>query len=312
MKILLFGKNGQVGWELQRSLAPLASPGQLIALGTDSQAMCGNLADPAGIRETVQAVKPDMIVNAAAYTAVDKAEQESQLAQTVNAIAPGVLAEEARRLNAWLIHYSTDYVFDGGGDRFHTESDTPNPLNVYGKTKLAGETNIIGTGCRYVILRTSWVYATYGSNFIKTILRLAQERDQLRIVSDQIGAPTGAELIADVTAHIVQSLRNRKNGTSISGLYHLAAQGHTSWHGFAHYILTQAASANVSLKTTTGHLYPVPSTEYPTPAVRPLNSRLDTTKLQETFNLYLPDWRSGVFRTLSEILANQQSSVKVT
>ncbi|MCW5617804.1 MAG: dTDP-4-dehydrorhamnose reductase [Nitrosomonas sp.] len=310
MRILLFGKNGQVGWELQRSLAPLASPGQLIALGTDSQTMCGNLADPAGIRETVQTVKPDMIVNAAAYTAVDKAEQESQLAQTVNAIAPGVLAEEARRLNAWFIHYSTDYVFDGGGDQFHIESDTPNPRNVYGKTKLAGETNIIDAGCRYVILRTSWVYATYGSNFIKTILRLAQERDQLRIVNDQIGAPTGAELIADVTAHIVQSLRNRGTEISSSGLYHLAAQGHTSWYGFAHYILTQAASANVSLKTTTGRLYPVPSTEYPTPAVRPLNSRLDTTKLQETFNLYLPDWQSGVFRTLSEILANQQSLVR--
>ena len=309
MKILLFGKNGQVGWELQRSLAPLASPGQLIALGTDSQVMCGNLADQAGIRKTILDVGPDIIVNAAAYTAVDKAEQESQLAQAVNAEAPGVLAEEARRLNAWLIHYSTDYVFDGSGDQFHTENDTPNPLNVYGKTKLAGESNIIETDCRHVILRTSWVYATYGSNFIKTILRLAQERDQLRIVSDQIGAPTGAELIADVTAHIVQSLRNRENEKSISGLYHLAAQGHISWYGFAHYILSQAASANVSLKTTTGNLYPIPSTEYPTPAVRPLNSRLDTTKLQKTFNLYLPDWHDGVFRTLSEILMNQQSHI---
>ncbi len=311
MKILLFGKNGQVGWELQRSLAPLAPSDQLIALGTDSQTICGNLADPTGIRRTVRTVKPDIIVNAAAYTAVDKAEQESQLAQTVNAVAPGVLAEEARRLGAWLVHYSTDYVFDGSGDRFHTESDTPNPRNVYGKTKLAGEANIISAGCRYVILRTSWVYATYGSNFIKTILRLAQEREQLRIVNDQIGAPTGAELIADVTAHIVQSLRDLENELSISGLYHLVAQGYTSWYGFAHYILTQAASVNVSLKTTTGHLYPVPSTEYPTPAVRPLNSRLDTTKLQATFNLYLPDWQSGVLRTLAEILANQQSLIKI-
>lgn len=310
MKILLFGKNGQVGWELQRSLAPLASPGQLVALGTDSQTMCGNLADPAGIRKTIQTVKPDIIVNAAAYTAVDKAEQESQLAQIVNAIAPGVLAEEARRSNAWFIHYSTDYVFDGSGDRFHTENDAPNPLNVYGKTKLAGENNIIETDCRHVILRTSWVYATFGSNFIKTILRLAQERDQLRIVSDQIGAPTGAELIADVTAHIVRSLQSKVNETPVSGLYHLAARGHTSWYGFAHYILTQAARADVLLKTSTGSLYPIPSTEYPTPAVRPLNSRLDTTKLQKTFNLYLPDWQDGVFRTLSEILVNQQSRIR--
>ncbi len=309
MKILLFGKNGQVGWELQRSLAPLASSGQLVALGADNQTMCGNLADPIGIRKTIQTVKPDIIVNAAAYTAVDKAEQESQLAQAVNAAAPGVLAEEARRLDAWLIHYSTDYVFDGSGDRFHTEDDIPNPLNVYGKTKLAGENNIIAADCRHVILRTSWVYATYGNNFIKTILRLAQERDQLRIVSDQIGAPTGAELIADVTAHIVRSLRTRDNKKPISGRYHLAAQGCVSWHGFAHYILSQAASANVSLKTTTGHLYPIPSTEYPTPAVRPLNSRLDTTKLWNTFDLHLPDWQDGVFRTLSEILVNQQAQI---
>lgn len=310
MKILLFGKNGQVGWELQRSLASLASSGHLIALGTDSDVLCGNLADPKGIRKTVRIVRPDIIVNAAAYTAVDKAEQEADLAHTVNAKAPEVLASEARRLNAWLIHYSTDYVFDGSGEQPRTESDSPNPLNMYGKTKLDGEAGIIASGCRHVIIRTSWVYATYGNNFIKTILRLALERDQLRIVNDQIGAPTGAELIADVTAHIVQALRGRQDADVLGGLYHLTAQGYTSWYGFAHYILTQVASANVAVKTTAGHLHPIASTDYPTPAVRPLNSRLDTTRLQETFNLYLPDWQDGVLRTLSEILANQQSLIR--
>lgn len=310
MKILLLGKNGQVGWELQRSLAPLASTGQLIALGTDSQEICGNLADPEGIRQTVQAVKPDMIINAAAYTAVDKAEKEFQLAQTINAHAPAVLAEEAGRLNAWLIHYSTDYVFDGSGDQPRTEIEAANPLNVYGKTKLAGEQNIVESGCLHIILRTSWVYATFGNNFVKTILRLAQERDQLQIVADQIGAPTGAELIADVTAHIVQSLRNHADNTTVSGLYHLTAKGYTSWHGFADFILKQAATADVSLKTTPGNLHSITSADYPTPAVRPLNSRLNSTKLQKTFNLCLPEWQDGVSRTLTEILTNQSSVVR--
>lgn len=310
MKILLFGKNGQVGWELQRSLAPLASTGQLIVLGTDSQEICGNLSYPEGIRETVQTVKPDMIVNAAAYTAVDKAEKEFQLAQTINAHAPRVLAEEACRLNAWLIHYSTDYVFDGSGDQPRTETESVNPLNVYGETKLAGEQKIIESGCLHIILRTSWVYATYGNNFIKTILRLAQERDHLQIVADQIGAPTGAELIADVTAHIVQSLRNHGNSTSVSGLYHLTAKGCTSWYGFADFILKQAASADVFLKTTSGNLRPIASADYPTPAKRPLNSRLDSEKLQNTFNLCFPEWQDGVSRTLTEILANRLSVVR--
>lgn len=310
MKILLFGKNGQVGWELQRSLAPLASTGELIALGTDSQELCGNLADPAGIRKTVQTVKPDMIINAAAYTAVDKAEKEFQLAQTINANAPAVLAEEARLLDAWLIHYSTDYVFDGSGDQPRIETEVANPLNVYGKTKLTGEQNILESGCLHVILRTSWVYATYGNNFIKTILRLAQERDHLQIVNDQIGAPTGAELIADVTAHIVQSLRNHGNNQTFSGLYHLTAQGCTSWYGFANFILTQVASADVSLKTTPGNLHPIASTDYPTPAIRPLNSRLNSEKLQNTFNLSLPEWQDGVSRTLTELLANRLSVIR--
>ena len=310
MKILLFGKNGQVGWELQRSLAPLASKGELVALGTDSQELCGNLADSAGIRKTVQTVKPDMIINAAAYTAVDKAEKEFQLAQTINAHAPAVLAEEVGRLKAWLIHYSTDYVFDGSGDQPRIETEAAKPLNVYGKTKLAGEQSIIESNCRHIILRTSWVYATYGNNFIKTILKLAQERDHLQIVDDQIGAPTGAELIADVTAHIVRILRNHTDNSTVSGLYHLTAQGCTSWHGFANFILRQAATADVSLKTTPGNLYSIASADYPTPAIRPLNSRLNSEKLQQTFNLCLPEWQDGVLRTLTEILANRLSVVR--
>ncbi|GJL74266.1 dTDP-4-dehydrorhamnose reductase [Nitrosomonas sp.] len=309
MKILLFGKNGQVGWELQRSLAPLASSGQLIALGSDSQTMCGNLAEPEGIQQTVQRVRPDIIINAAAYTAVDKAEKESPLAQTINALAPAVLAEEARRLNAWLIHYSTDYVFDGTGDQPRIETDAANPLNVYGKTKLAGEKKILESGCLHVILRTSWVYATYGNNFVKTILRLAQERDQLQIVDDQVGAPTGAELLADVTAHIVQLLRNQRDNPAVNGLYHLTAKGYTSWYGFARFILTQAARANVSLKTTPGNLHPIASADYPTPAKRPHNSRLDSAKLQKTFNLCLPEWQGGVSRTLTEVLGSYPKTV---
>ncbi len=304
MKILLFGKNGQVGWELQRSLAPLTCGRQLIALGRDNQTLSANLADPEGIRQTVQAVKPDLIINAAAYTAVDKAEQEVKLAHTVNAVSPGVMAQEAKRISAWLVHYSTDYVFDGSGDQSRVETDKTSPLNVYGRTKLAGEQNIIESGCRHIILRTSWVYSTYGNNFIKTILRLARERDQLQIVGDQYGAPTGAELIADVTAHIVQTLRYQGKNAAVSGLYHLTAQGCASWHVFAHFILSQAAHANISLKTTANNLHRIASKDYPTPAIRPLNSRLDSTKLQKTFNLTLPDWQAGVSRTLFETFVN--------
>ncbi|SER36414.1 dTDP-4-dehydrorhamnose reductase [Nitrosomonas sp. Nm51] len=304
MKILLFGKNGQVGWELQRSLAPLVSSDQLFVLGSDSPALCGNLANPKGIRQTVRTVKPDIIINAAAYTAVDKAEQESQLAQTINADAPSVMAEEARRLNAWLIHYSTDYVFDGSGDQPWTETDTTGPLNVYGRTKLTGEDNIIASGCAHIILRTSWVYAAYGNNFVRTILRLARERDQLQIVDDQFGAPTGAELIADVAAHIVHTLRDQKNAAAVGGLYHLTAQGCISWYGFAHFILAQAAEAGMPLNLVPDNLHPIPSCDYPTPAKRPLNSRLETTRIQKTFNLCLPEWQNGVSRVLIEMLAD--------
>lgn len=302
MKILLFGKNGQVGWELQRSLAPL---GHLVALSANSASLCGDLTDPAGLQKTIRTVKPDFIINAAAYTAVDKAEKEHQLAHTINAHGPGVLAEEAKQVNAWFIHYSTDYVFDGTSDLPGIETDDINPLNIYGKTKQAGEKNIIASGCQHLILRTSWIYAAYGKNFIKTILKLARERDRLQIVDDQIGAPTGAELIADITAHLIELIRCRRDDNEISGLYHLTAQGYTSWYELARFVLQQAYDANVSLTILPDQLDPVASKDYPTLAKRPLNSRLNTLKLQNTFHFYLPEWRTGVKRTVAEILAGQ-------
>jgi dTDP-4-dehydrorhamnose reductase len=296
MKILLLGKNGQVGWELQRSLAPL---GELIALDSGSREMCGDFTDTAELARTVRAVAPDVIVNAAAYTAVDKAESETELARTINALAPGVLAEEALRANAWLIHYSTDYVFDGNGDKPWRESDATAPLNVYGATKLEGEQLIQQSGCRHLILRTSWVYGARGGNFIRTMLRLAQERDSLNIIDDQIGAPTGADLLADVTAHAIRTALQRPE---VSGLYHLVAGGEISWHGYASYVIDFAARSGLDIKVAPDAIKPVPTSAFPTPAERPHNSRMDTAKLRHTFDLYLPDWQVGVARMLSEVL----------
>lgn len=297
MKILLFGKSGQVGWELQRSLAPL---GKLVALNSSSTDLCGDFRDLSGIQDSIRSVKPGIIVNAAAYTAVDKAEQEPELARMLNAEAPGLLAQEAKRLNAWLIHYSTDYVFNGNGDQPFVESDDPAPLNVYGQTKLEGEQNIQASSCSYLIFRTSWVYATFGSNFIKTILRLAQQRDSLNIVNDQIGTPTGAELIADITAYALLMLKQQ---SFTGGIYHLTAKGYTSWFEYAQLILTQAMAANYPLKTQPINLQPIPSGEFPLPAKRPLNSRLNTRKLEQALGVQLPDWQTGVQRTLTEILS---------
>lgn len=299
MKILLFGKNGQVGWELQRSLAPL---GQLIALSSTSKEFCGDLTDPVGIRQTIREIAPDIIVNAAAYTAVDKAESETELAHVLNAQAPGMLAQEAKQLGAWLVHYSTDYVFNGSGNQPYLETDITGPLNVYGKTKLEGENSIVASGCSHLIFRTSWVYATHGNNFIKTILRLAQQRDKLTIVNDQIGSPTGAELIADVTAYTLLSLKHQPE---VSGIYHLVAEGYTSWYEFARFILEQARRANFSLKIRPDALLPIASLDFPLPAERPLNSRLSTCKLERTFGLYVPIWQTGVSRTLTEVLSKE-------
>lgn len=294
MKILLFGMNGQVGWELQRSLAPL---GELVALDSHSRELCGDFADLDGIAKTVRQVAPDVIVNAAAHTAVDKAESELELVRSINAAAPGVLAREAASLGAWLIHYSTDYVFDGRGERSWIETDATAPLNVYGATKLEGEQLIRQSGCKHLIFRTSWVYGARGGNFAKTMLRLAKERERLTVIDDQVGAPTGADLLADVTAHAIRSVQQQPE---LGGLYHLVASGETSWHGYADFVIEFARQAGIPLKVAA--IQPVPTSAFPTPAKRPHNSRLDTTKLQRAFDLRLPPWQAGVTRMLTEIL----------
>lgn len=296
MKILLLGKNGQVGWELQRSLAPL---GEVIALDRHSRDLCGDLSNLQGLAATVQAVRPDLIVNAAAHTAVDKAESEPELARTLNALAPGVLAQEAHKLGAWLVHYSTDYVFDGSGSQPWIETDTPAPLSVYGQTKLEGEQLIAAHCSRHLIFRTSWVYAARGSNFAKTMLRLAQERERLTVIDDQWGAPTGAELLADVTAHAIRQAMAQPQD---AGLYHLAASGETTWNGYAKHVIAQAERAHSAIKIIANEVAPVPTSAFPTPARRPHNSRLNTGKLQATFGLSLPAWQQGVDRMLAEIL----------
>jgi dTDP-4-dehydrorhamnose reductase len=298
MKILLLGKNGQVGWELQRSLAPL---GELVALDRHSTELCGDLANLAGISATVRQVRPDVIVNAAAYTAVDKAESDVATAHLVNAEAPGALAEAASAVGAWLVHYSTDYVFDGSGSKPREENDPTGPLNVYGRTKLEGEQRIAARCAKHLILRTSWVYSARGGNFAKTMLRLAKECNRLTVIDDQFGAPTGAELLADVTAHMVRSALTGAAGR-FAGIYHVAAAGETSWHGYARFVLECASKADLALKASSSTVDPVPTTAFPMPAVRPHNSRLNTVKLQDTFGLYLPKWKQGVARMLTEII----------
>lgn len=296
MKILLLGKNGQVGWELQRSLAPL---GEVVALDRNSQDYCGDLTNLQGLAESIRTIKPDVIVNAAAYTAVDKAESEIQLAQIINTEAVAVLAQEAKRLNAWLIHYSTDYVFAGDGSTAWQETDTTGPLGVYGATKLAGEKAIQESACKHLIFRTSWVYGARGNNFAKTMLRLAKERDSLTVINDQIGAPTGADLLADVTTHAIRTVQT---APELSGLYHLVAAGETSWHGYASFVIDTAQKMGQELNTKVEAISPVPTSAFPTPAKRPNNSRLDTRKLQNSFVLTLPEWQAGVARMLTEFL----------
>lgn len=296
MKILLFGKAGQVGWELERSLAVL---GEVTVLGSKSQDMCGDFKDLDGIRRSIQQISPDVIVNAAAQTAVDKMESESDLAYLVNAQAPAVIAEEAKNLNALLVHYSTDYVFDGSGTQPWLETDTTNPLSVYGNSKLEAEKAIIKSGCDYLIFRTSWVYAARGRNFAKTMYKLAKERDTISVIDDQIGAPTGAELIADVTAHAIPMAQK---DNALTGIYHLVSSGEVSWHGYASFVLDYCRARGVEFMVPAEAVLPVPTSEFPTPATRPLNSRLNTSKLQETFNLTLPNWQHGVIHMLDEFL----------
>lgn len=295
MKILLLGKNGQVGWELQRSLAPL---GELIALDRHAvEGFCGDLSDLDALRATIRRIRPDIIVNAAAYTAVDKAESESELADRVNAQASRLLAEETAILGGWLIHYSTDYVFSGHGTTPWQETDAVAPVNQYGESKLAGEQAITASGCNHLIFRTSWVYGARGNNFAKTMLRLAKDRDTLSVIADQIGAPTGADLIADVTALAIREVLQRPE---LAGLYHLAAAGEVSWHGYASHVIAFAQDNGEQLAVKT--ISPIDTTAYPTPARRPLNSRLNTQKLRDNFSLHLPDWQSGVTRMLREVL----------
>jgi dTDP-4-dehydrorhamnose reductase len=295
MKILLLGKNGQVGWELQRALAPL---GEVVALDRRSSP-AADLSQPESLAALVQSVRPDVIVNAAAHTAVDKAESEPDLARAVNTTAPAVLAREAAALGAWLVHYSTDYVFDGSGTAPWTENAPVAPLSVYGHSKADGEAAIRLSGCKHLIFRTSWVYAARGGNFAKTMLRLARERDRLTVISDQFGAPTGADLLADVAAHAVRVARQRPE---VSGTYHAVAAGETTWHGYASHVIEHARAAGQAIQVPQGAIDPVPTSAFPTPARRPANSRLDTTRLRQTFDLTLPPWQQGVDRMLAEVL----------
>ena len=296
MKLLLLGCGGQVGWELQRSLAPL---GDVVALDFDTPGKFrADFAQPEALRALVRQLAPDAIVNAAAHTAVDKAESEPELARTINATAPGVLAQEAAARGALLVHYSTDYVFDGSGSHARDETAATGPLSVYGRTKLEGEDAVRASGCKHLILRTSWVYAARGGNFARTMLKLACEREALTVIDDQFGAPTGADLLADVTAH---GLRRLAADAALSGTYHCVAGGETSWHGYATHVIEWARSRGLPVKVAPDAVRAVPATAFPLPAPRPLNSRLDTRKLRSAFDLNLPHWQGGVERMLTEI-----------
>lgn len=295
MRILLTGKHGQVGFELQRALAPL---GEVYAV---DQPEC-DLANVSAIRELVRSCNPNVIVNPAAYTAVDKAESEPELAHAINAVAPGVLGEEAAKRNAWVVHYSTDYVFDGTKLGAYAEDDPTNPLNVYGRTKRDGEIALQASGARHLIFRTSWVVGAHGSNFAKTILRLAVERESLNVAADQHGAPTSAALLADVTAQLVRQRQREGDENFPFGLYHLAASGETNWCDYARFVVSGALALGKSLKLSPDSIRAIASSEYPLPAKRPANSRLDTRKLRSLFGLELPDWQNGVRRILQQML----------
>jgi dTDP-4-dehydrorhamnose reductase len=294
MKILLLGRDGQVGWELQRSLSTV---GDLVASEQDEL----DLECQDDVRRWVRRHEPDIVVNAAAYTAVDQAESEPDKAHRINAEAVGVLAEEANRLNAWLVHYSTDYVYDGEKTSPYDESDPAHPLSVYGRTKLEGDERIRERHAKHLIFRTSWVYSMRGNNFAKTMLRLAREKEKLNVIADQHGAPTSAELIADVTAAALRQAIQNGSHKDLSGTYHLVAQGETNWHGYAQYVLTLAREMGMVLKTPPEEVYPIPTDAYPLPAKRPRNSRLSVSKLNAIFDVHLPDWRYHVRRFMEEL-----------
>lgn len=300
-KILLLGSQGQLGWALQRAFAPL---GQVFAYAGPRSSLVAHavdVTDPDALRQVLLSVAPDVILNATAYTHVDRAEENPQHAHAVNAVAPAQMAALAEAIGAWLVHFSTDYVFDGCGDHFRDEMEATRPLNVYGRTKRAGEEAVLASGCRHVLLRTSWVYAARGRNFPKTILAAARQRDRLSVVDDQIGAPTSAELLADVTAHVVRGVLSQP---ALGGLYHVAASGATSWWDYARFVLdwAQRHGYGENLMATPERVLPVSSDVHASAAPRPLNSRLSTRKLRDTFGLLMPDWEQGVERMLTELL----------
>jgi len=303
MNILLLGSGGQVGWELQRALAPLGAVQAFDAHtpGPDAAShLRADFTQPEQVLELIRVVQPDVIVNAAAHTAVDKAESEPELARQINALTPALIAAEAAQRGALLVHYSTDYVFDGSGKHPRDEASPPEPLSVYGRTKLEGEQAIQASGCRHLIFRTSWVYGARGGNFARTMLRLAAERDELNVIDDQIGAPTGADLLADVTAHAIRHVA--AGHEDALGLYHLVASGQTSWHAYASFVIEWARAAGEPIRVASDAVRALGTIDYPTPARRPLNSRLCTDKLQQVFGLTLPPWQQGVSRMLTEIL----------
>jgi dTDP-4-dehydrorhamnose reductase len=292
MNILLLGKDGQLGRELQRTLSPL---GNLVALSRSD----ADFENPDALQQIVRNIKPGIIVNAAAYTAVDKAEDDFEKAVAINAKAVKALAETAKELDAWLVHYSTDYVFDGKKDAPYLETDLPSPLNKYGESKWQGEKSIIDIGGKYLIFRTSWVYAAHGKNFAQTILSLAMEQEELNIVADQFGAPTSAELVAKITAQILHTIKD--GDQDYTGLYHLVADGYTNWHEYARYLVTLALEKGIELKAKPDKILPVSTAEYPTAAARPKNSRLNTNKIKNTFGVTLPDWKYHLQQLLDKV-----------
>lgn len=295
MKFLLLGRNGQVGFELRRALAPL---GEVAAFDFPA---C-DLTVPDSIRGIINAVAPQVIINAAAYTAVDTAEASPQLARAINAVAPGIIGAEAKKIGARVIHYSTDYVYDGTKTTPYLETDLTNPLGIYGLTKRDGDEALIASGAEHFIFRTSWVFGAHGANFLKTVLRLGAERDKLNVVADQFGAPTSAALLADATAQVLAQLRWRTPADAPSGSYHLSAAGETSWHGFAQAILRGGVSRRLTLKLRPEAVRAIMTSEYPLPARRPANSRLDTTRFRNTFGLTLPHWQSGLDHVLDQLI----------
>jgi len=294
----LFGSSGQIGFEIAKSMASL---GEVIALKKDD----ANFNDPKSLRGRIQNYQPDIIINAAAYTAVDSAENDYETAQNINTIAPEILAEEAEVQGSLLVHYSTDYVFDGQKRGYYNESDRPNPLSAYGRSKLNGELAVVNGCRRHLIFRTSWVFGTHGHNFLKNILQKATENPILSVVADQTGAPTSSLLISDVTTEILKKICHSPPEDHCWGLYHLAASGKTNWYDYSKYIIAQARALEYPLKASPKNVEPTTSNKILFPAARPANSLLDTKKLRETFGIYLPDWKQGVDRVLEEIIESK-------